>query len=169
VIVLIGFMGAGKTSVGRLLAARLGVAFRDADAELVARAGRSIAQLFAADGEAAFRALEREVIAGLLAGSTPAARDGVLSLGGGALGEAATRAALREHATTVLLDVHLDEALRRVGANPGRPMLARPDLPELFAARRVIYRECADLTVTTANRSAATVAALVATALGAAA
>ena len=88
-IVLVGFMGAGKTTVGRLLAAKLGVPFTDSDHVIEARAGRPIPQIFAADGEPAFRQLEHEVIADLLNGE-----DMVLALGGGAATHPGTRAAL---------------------------------------------------------------------------
>lgn len=142
-IALIGFMGSGKTSVGRHLAERLGVAFVDADAEIEARAGRSIASVFAGDGEAAFRALEHATIQDLL----EVGQQRVLALGGGAAMHTGTRQALRERAVVVHLRVSLDEALRRVGADPARPVLARPDLAELHAERTAVYDRVADLVV----------------------
>ncbi|HWG03024.1 MAG TPA: shikimate kinase [Trebonia sp.] len=148
-IVVAGFMGAGKTTVGRLLADKLGVPFLDADEVIEARAGRPIRELFAADGEPAFRALEHAVIADLLAG--PAA---VLALGGGAAGHEATRALLTSGtAAVVYLRVAFAEALARVGGDTGRPMLARPDVPAVYAARQAVYASVATLTVDTDGRA----------------
>lgn len=140
-IVLVGFMGAGKTTVGRAVAARLGRPFVDTDELIAAVAGRSIATIFAEDGEPFFRRLEAEAIIEVLTGA-PA----VVSLGGGAVGSPAVREALAGH-RVVFLDVSYDEALARVGADSGRPVLARPDLPQLYAARQELYREVATVTV----------------------
>lgn len=136
-IVLVGFMGAGKTTVGRLLAARLGMDFIDVDEAIVEQQSRSIPEIFAAEGEAGFRAIEAATIAELLTG-VPA----VIALGGGALGTEATRRALGSH-EVVLLDIPLAEARARIGDDPGRPMLARADLGELYQARQQSYREAA--------------------------
>jgi shikimate kinase len=146
VIVLVGFMGAGKTTVGTLLAARLGLPFTDSDHVIEDRAGRPIRQIFAADGEPAFRALEHQVIAGLLDGP-PA----VLALGGGAPGYPPTRDRLVADpaAQVVYLHVGYDQALRRVGGDQGRPLLARPDLPALYQRRLAVYAAVATLTVPT--------------------
>lgn len=146
-IVLVGFMGAGKTTVGRALAAWLGRTFVDTDELIAAAAGRSIADIFAEDGEPFFRRLEAEAIIEVLTGA-PA----VVSLGGGAVGTRAVREALAGH-RVVFLDVGYDEALARVGADSGRPVLARPDLPELYAARQQLYREVASVTVSSAAES----------------
>lgn len=135
-IVLVGFMGAGKTTVGRALAARLGMAFVDADEAIEAR-GRSIATIFAAEGEAGFRKLEVDVIADLLTGP-PA----VIALGGGAVGTAAVRSLLHGH-QVLLLDIPLAAALERVGDDPGRPMLARDDLAQVYADRQQLYHDVA--------------------------
>lgn len=135
-IVLVGFMGAGKTTVGRALAARLGMAFVDADEAIEAR-GRSISDIFATDGEAGFRTLEADVIADLLTGP-PA----VIALGGGAVGTAAVRSLLASH-QVLLLDIPLAAALQRVGGDPARPMLARDDVPQLYAARQQLYQDVA--------------------------
>ncbi len=143
-MVLVGFMGAGKSSVGRLLAGRLGVAFADSDDEITARAGRTPREIFATDGEGAFRALERDVVRELVEGGTA----GVVALGGGAVEDASTRALLRR-ARVVHLDVSFEQVRARVGNDPGRPVLARPDLPALFAARQAAYREVADVVVAT--------------------
>ena len=147
-IVLVGFMGAGKTTVGTLLAARLGLPFADSDQVLEDRAGRPIRQIFAEDGESAFRALEYEVIVGLLDGPPM-----VLALGGGAPGHPPTRARLTcdPAAEVVYLHVGYDQAMRRVGGD-GRPLLARPDLPALYQRRLPVYAAVATLTVPTNSR-----------------
>ncbi|MEJ5915742.1 shikimate kinase [Pseudokineococcus sp. 1T1Z-3] len=158
-IVLVGFLGAGKTTVGRLLARRLGLPFRDADEVLVARVGRSVADVFAADGEPAFRALEHETVLGLLVG-----QDAVVALGGGAVEHPGTQEALaalprtRPESSVVLLDVELAEARARVGADTGRPMLARPDLADVHARRLPGFARVATLSVATGGRSPSEVA-----------
>jgi shikimate kinase len=148
-IVLVGFMGAGKTTVGTLLAARLGLPFADSDQVLEDRAGRPIRQIFAEDGEPTFRALEYEVIAGLLDGPPM-----VLALGGGAPGHPPTKARLTRDpaAEVVYLHVGYDQAMRRVGGDEGRPLLARPDLPGLYQRRLPVYAAVATLTVPTEGR-----------------
>ena len=146
-IVLVGFMGAGKSTVGRSLADRLGLPFLDSDTVIEERAGRSIAQVFASDGESAFRALEAATIADLLDG--PSA---VLSLGGGACGNPTTRGRLAGH-TVVHLEVSFDQALARVGADPRRPVLAAPDLADRYAARQADYARVATVTVRTDART----------------
>jgi len=146
VIVLVGFMGAGKTTVGRLLAAKLGLRFTDTDAAIERRAGRPVAQIFADDGEAAFRDLEHRVIADLLGGP-----DRVLALGGGAAGHPATRDLLRQ-AQVVYLSVGYAEAMSRVGGDTRRPMLARPDVGSLYRRRLAVYEDVATLTVATDGR-----------------
>jgi shikimate kinase len=150
VIVLVGFMGAGKTTVGHLLAERLGLPFADSDQVLEERADRPIRQIFAEDGEPAFRALEYEVIAGLLDGPPM-----VLALGGGAPGHPPTRDRLTGDpaADVVYLHVGYDQAMRRVGGDEGRPLLARPDLPALYRRRLPVYAAVATLTVPTDGRS----------------
>ncbi|HEY6296090.1 MAG TPA: shikimate kinase [Streptosporangiaceae bacterium] len=148
-IVLVGFMGAGKTTVGTLLAARLGLPFADSDQVLEDRAARPIRQIFAEDGEPAFRALEYEVISGLLDGPPL-----VLALGGGAPGHPPTQARLTSDpaAEVVYLHVGYDQAIRRVGGDEGRPLLARPDLPALYERRLQVYAEVATLTIPTDGR-----------------
>lgn len=145
-IVLVGFMGAGKTTIGNLLAARLGLPFADSDEVIERRAGRPISQIFADDGEPVFRALEHQVIAELLDG--PAL---VLALGGGAAQHPQTQAKLTS-AQVVYLEVSYEQALRRVGGDTGRPMLARSDLPELYQRRLPVYAGVAMLTVATDGR-----------------
>lgn len=148
-IVLVGFMGAGKTTTGRLVADKLGVPFLDSDHVIEERTGRSIPDIFTSAGEPGFRELEHQVIAGLLAGS-PA----VLALGGGAAGHPRTRELLAAPGVNVVfLRVGFAAALDRVGGDDGRPMLARPDLAEVFQSRQEIYASVATLTVDTDGRS----------------
>jgi shikimate kinase len=146
VIVLVGFMGAGKTTVGHLLSERLGLPFVDSDLVIEQRAGRPVPQIFAEDGEPAFRALEHEVIAGLLDGP-----DLVLALGGGAVEHPGTRERLAT-AQVVYLEVGYAEAMLRVGSDQYRPMLRRPDLDTVYRRRLGVYREVATLTVATDGR-----------------
>jgi 3-dehydroquinate synthase/shikimate kinase/3-dehydroquinate synthase len=146
-IVLVGFMGAGKTTVGRLLAERLDVPFVDADEAVVTAEGRSIPEIFTTDGEAAFRRIEAETIAALLAGP-----EAVLALGGGALGSENVRRALAGH-RVVLLDIDLADALARVGGDESRPMLRRPDLAEVYRSRQRAYRDTAEAVVPAAGRT----------------
>jgi shikimate kinase len=149
VIVLVGFMGAGKTTAGRLVAGRLGVPFLDSDQVIEERTGREIRDIFAADGEPAFRELEHRTITELLAGPPV-----VLALGGGAAGHPKTRELLSSpDVTVVCLRVGFAEALARVGGDAGRPMLARPDVAEVYQARQEIYSSVATLTVDTDGRS----------------
>ena len=145
-IVLVGFMGAGKTTVGHLLAGKLGLAFVDSDLIIESRAGRSIREIFASDGEPAFRELEHEIIAGLLRGP-----DAVLALGGGAAEHPATQDALGGIGV-VYLHVGYDEAMRRVSHDAGRPMLGAPDLAAIFERRLAAYRSVATHTVVTDGR-----------------
>ena len=151
-IVLVGFMGAGKTTVGHLLAERLRLPFTDTDAVCEERAGRPVREVFATDGEEAFRDLEQRAVADVLAGP-----EAVVALGGGACGRAATREVLAGH-SVVHLRVGFDEALRRIGGDPSRPMLHRPGLPELHAGRAAVYESVASLTVDVDGRSPAEVA-----------
>jgi shikimate kinase len=146
VIVLVGFMGAGKSTVGRLLAAKLGLPFTDSDQVIEGRAGKPIQRIFADEGEPVFRELEHSVVADLLAGP-----DAVLALGGGAAGHPSTRALLAA-VPVVYLHVGYAEALTRVGGDTGRPMLARPDVEALHAERQVVYASVATVTVDTDGR-----------------
>ena len=143
-------MGAGKTTLADLLAQRWGVAVRDTDADIVAAQGREISDIFVDDGEAAFRALEREAVARALA-----EHDGVLSLGGGAVLDEDTRALLAEH-TVVFLQVGLTDAVKRVGLGTSRPLLmgnVRARVKALLDERTPIYASVATHTVDTDGRT----------------
>ncbi len=149
-VVLIGPPGAGKTTVGAVLAQQLGVAVRDTDEDVEARAGKSVAEIFVDDGEARFRELEREaVVAGL------ASHDGVLALGGGAAMDPRTEDDLRSH-PVVFLDVELPAASKRIGFNVSRPLLIgnpRAQWKRLMDARRPVYQGLAKITVQTDDKT----------------
>ena len=147
-IVLVGFMGAGKTTVGRLLAAELGLPFTDLDLAIEGGRSRSIREIFSEDGEAAFRDIEHQTLAALLAGP-----DLVLAVGGGAVEHPGSRRLLMLH-QVVYLHVEYAEARARVGGDAGRPMLARPDLADVYRRRLAGYAEVAALTVCTGGRPA---------------
>jgi shikimate kinase len=159
-VVLVGPPGAGKTTVGRLLARRLGLGFTDVDALIVERAGKPIADMFTEDGEDAFRALEREVVAQALG-----ATHGVLALGGGSVLAAATRERLRGH-RVVLLWVGLADGIRRVGLSTARPLLTgvnpRATYKALLDARLHLYHEVATLVVPTDDLTIEQVATIIA-------
>jgi shikimate kinase len=144
-IVLVGLMGAGKSSIGKRLAQALALPFVDADAEIEAAAGLTIEEIFARDGEAAFRSGERRVIARLLDNPTQ-----VLATGGGAFMDPATRALIRTRAISIWLKADLELLLARVGRRNNRPLLKNGDpravLTRLIEERYPIYAE-ADITV----------------------
>ncbi len=158
-VVLIGPMGAGKTTVGALLAERWGVGVRDTDTDVETSAGKSVQDIFVDDGETAFRAMEREAVATALL-----EHDGVLALGGGAVLAPETRAQLSDQ-TVVFLKVAFDDAVRRVGSGDGRPLLlgnVRSRVKSLMEERTPIYEEVARYTVDTTGKDAADVAAEIA-------
>lgn len=161
--VLIGPMAAGKTSVGRALARRWAVEFADLDDAIIERAGRSIPEIFAAGGEAAFRAAEAEALSAMLC-----AHRGVLSLGGGAPLAEGAATALRGH-RVVLLEIDERTAAGRLHGGRGRPLLSGSDplgrWREISSARLPRYRELAAVSVDARHGSADHVARLIEQAL----
>ncbi|MFE9119404.1 shikimate kinase [Streptomyces sp. NPDC007172] len=155
-------MGSGKSTVGALIAERLGTSYRDTDADIVAAEGRPISDIFIEDGEPHFRALERAAVRAALA-----EHPGVLALGGGAVLDDDTRALLAAH-PVVYLSMDVDEAVKRVGLNTARPLLAvnpRRQWRELMEARRHLYTEVARAVVATDERTPEEVAQAVLDAL----
>src|SRR4051794_30723213 len=149
VAVVVGPPGAGKSTVGRLLAGLLAVPFADSDALIEAQAGKSIPDIFIDDGEPVFRAMETSTIAAALTSF-----DGVLALGGGAILDEGTRTALAGR-TVVYLSVELNDAVKRVGLVGGRPLLnvnPRATLRHLMEQRRPLYTAVATHTVKTDGR-----------------
>ncbi|MEU0044814.1 shikimate kinase [Streptomyces werraensis] len=149
-LVLTGPMGVGKSTVGQLLADRLGVGYRDTDDDIVAADGRAVSDIFVEDGEPAFRALEKEAVRQALA-----THDGVLALGGGAVLDPDTRALLAGE-RVVYLSMDVEEAVRRTGLGAARPLLAvnpRKQWRELMEARRHLYEETAKAVVPTDGRT----------------
>ena len=147
-IVLVGVPGAGKTTVGKLLAKNMGRDFFDSDQVIESRAGKSVSDIFTQDGEPAFRKLEHDVIVELLDSSNV-----VLALGGGSLGNDETRAKVKK-ATTVWLVTGLAQAVDRVGMNRNRPLLlgnVRGQLADLMTAREPLYKEVAAIAVDTSK------------------
>ncbi|CRZ14679.1 shikimate kinase [Mycolicibacterium neworleansense] len=149
--VLIGLPGSGKSTIGRRLAKALNLTMLDTDAAIEETTGRTIADIFATDGEAEFRRIEEEVIRSALA-----THDGVLSLGGGAVTTPGVRAALAGH-TVVYLEISAAEGVRRTGGSTVRPLLAGPDRAEKFRAlmseRVPLYRRVATMRINTNRRN----------------
>ncbi|MEU8826793.1 shikimate kinase [Streptomyces sp. NPDC048636] len=142
-------MGVGKTTVGRVLADRLGTTFRDTDDDIVATAGKEIPELFIDEGEPHFRELERQAVRTAVAEHT-----GVLALGGGAVMDEGTRALLSGR-PVVFLEMGVAEAVRRTGLDAPRPLLAvnpRQRWRELMEQRRPLYTEVARAVVATEGR-----------------
>lgn len=154
-VVLVGAMGAGKSTVGRLVADALGVGFLDSDEEIERATGKSVADIFVDDGEAHFRELERRAVAESLGHHS-----GVLALGGGAVLDHGTRALLADH-RVVFLRVGLADAARRVGLGVSRPLLlgnVRGRIKQLLDERTPVYESVATHVVDTDGLTAAEVA-----------
>ncbi len=143
-LVLIGPMGAGKTSVGRRVAERFGLRFVDLDREIEIDAGTKIATIFSCEGEAGFRHRERELLAHALQGS-----DALIATGGGAVLDPDNRALMRERGFVVHLHVGIDEQLSRLARDRSRPLLAVNDRAEVLTRlaneRGPLYTDTADL------------------------
>lgn len=166
-IILVGPMGAGKSSLGRRIARRLGMQFVDLDEEIERQTGASVSTIFACEGEAGFRAREHAALASCLE------RDGqVLATGGGAVLDPRSRALMRQRGFVVHLQVALPAQLRRLARDRSRPLLQGDDreatLRQLAHARGPLYREVAHLEFDTANDAAPAAAARLARALSAA-
>ncbi|MFI9830203.1 shikimate kinase [Streptomyces sp. NPDC051913] len=149
-VVLVGPMGVGKSTVGQLLAERLGVRYRDTDDDIVAEQDRTIAEIFVDEGEPAFRAIEKAAVQRALT-----EHDGVLALGGGAILDEDTRASLAG-LPVVYLSMDVEEAVKRTGLNAARPLLAvnpRKQWRELMEARRHLYEGIATAVVATDGRT----------------
>lgn len=162
-VVLVGPMGAGKTTVAGLLGAAWGVPVRDTDDDIERAQGRSVSDIFVDSGEAHFRALEVAAVASALE-----SHDGVLALGGGAVLDPATRERLAGH-TVVFLRVGLSDAVSRVGLGGGRPLLLgnmRGRIKQLLDERTPVYESVATHTVDTDGRTANEVAGEVAELVG---
>lgn len=149
--VLVGLPGSGKSTIGRRLARALDVELLDTDAAIEQRTGRSIADIFATDGEPEFRRIEEDVVRAALAD-----HDGVVSLGGGAVTSPGVREALAGH-TVVYLEISAREGVRRTAGSTARPLLAGPDRAEryrdLMAQRIPLYRRVATIRVDTNRRN----------------
>jgi shikimate kinase len=168
-LALIGYRGTGKSTVARVLARELKWPWVDADVELEARAGKSIQDIFAVGGEPLFRDFEAMVIADLTQGDRQ-----VLALGGGAILREDNRAAIRERCVTAWLTASPATILARIQSDPTsggrRPNLTTAgglaEIETLLAARTPLYRECADCTVASDDRSPETIAAEILAAMG---
>lgn len=167
-ISLIGYRGTGKTTVARLLAGLLGYDWVDADVEVELRAGKSIASIFADEGEQAFRDLEAAVVADLCQREST-----VLALGGGAILREENRECLRACQQVVWLQASAETIAERIGGDPTtagrRPNLTnrggRTEIEQLLATREPIYRACATLEVDTEGKDPAEIAAEIAASL----
>ena len=149
--VLVGLPGSGKSTIGRRLAKAMGLTVLDTDVAIEERTGRTIAEIFATDGEARFRVIEEQVIRDALA-----AHEGILSLGGGALTSPGVREALAGQ-TVVYLEISAAEGIRRTGGSTVRPLLAGPDRAEkyraLVADRVPLYQRAATIRINTNRRN----------------
>ena len=152
-IALFGFMGVGKSEVGRILAEKLNIAFTDLDDEIVKRTGKSIAAIFEEEGEASFRELERAVV------REASALDGlVIACGGGAILDDENLRNLRRSSVLILLTADPKTIMKRVGSTGGsRPLLYIDDrltrIKELLSARNSLYLRAADIIIDTSHRT----------------
>jgi shikimate kinase len=163
-LVLVGMMGSGKTTVGKLVADRLGAVFADSDEEIETSTGLSVERLFAEAGEPAFRRHEIEVLAHLLDPGGP----GVVAAGGGAVLDEVNRSRMRREATVAWLRTTVGTLTDRVGTGEGRPLLAGSDagrLAEIAESRADLYSSVADFVVDTDDRTPEAVAYAVVAAL----
>lgn len=151
-VLLIGFMGAGKSTVGRLLAERLQAPFIDCDKLIESRVGSSVSEIFSHEGEEVFRRMESEVL-GSLSGTEPA----VVACGGGVVVRDANRSALRRLGRVIYLRVTPGESVARIGDASTRPLLAGASgqlaATTLLDARESLYRSVADLTIDTVGKT----------------
>lgn len=156
-IVLIGPMGAGKSSIGRRLARLLDVSFHDTDAEIRQRAGVDIDFIFEKEGESGFRRREERILGELLN-----AEVGVIATGGGVVVSAANRERMKSHGLVVFLETSVEWQLERTRRGTHRPLLDTPDprarLEALYTERLPLYRECATITVCTDGKRVTAVA-----------
>jgi shikimate kinase len=167
-LVLIGMMGTGKTTVGRRLADHLGRPFLDSDERVEAGTGRTVAEIFATDGEAAFRAIETDVLRTMLDAPEPS----VIAAAGGAVLDAGNRALMRARSTVVWLVAPPDVLAERVASGSHRPLLDTDPagtLRRLATERDALYRETADRIVQTGSTAPDAVVDEVLQAIGAAA
>jgi shikimate kinase len=170
-VVLVGMMGSGKTTVGRLIAARLRSGFADTDDEVESSAGMSVQEMFARSGEEGFRRAESDALGVLLSPGGP----GVVAVGGGAVLSETNRQTMRREATVVWLRAFVGTLTDRVGSGEGRPLLsdgaqvlpgtARDRLSELSYERQRLYEEVSDVVVDTDDMSPEEVADVVVSAL----
>lgn len=148
---LVGLMGAGKTTIGKALAIRLHLPFRDSDHEIEQRTGAAIPLIFDLEGEAGFRARESAMLAELVTAGPL-----VLATGGGAVLDPANRALLKQHGRVIYLCAPVEQLLKRTANSRHRPLLRTPDprarLEELLRARDPLYRETADIVIETGGR-----------------
>lgn len=160
-IVLVGPMGAGKSTIGRLLAAELGLPFFDSDREIESRSGANIPWIFDVEGEEGFRRRETQTIIELLQEEGPI----VMATGGGAIMRAENRTAISQSSTVIYLHTTIEQQLQRTSKDKNRPLLQNDNpkavLENLFEIRDPLYREAADLIVKTDRQSPKSVVRLI--------
>lgn len=160
-IVLVGPMGAGKSTIGRLLATELGLPFFDSDREIEGRSGANIPWIFDVEGEEGFRRRETQTIIELLQEEGPI----VLATGGGAIMRAENRTAISQNSTVIYLHTTIEQQLQRTSKDKNRPLLQNDNpkavLEKLFEIRDPLYREAADLIVKTDRQSPKSVVRLI--------